>query len=479
MRGKSDKEQRSSKRIADAHRAPRPDLLGFWLATLGFGCYFAWMMIGITPSIFSEPSVHVLELFNSSESQGKLLGIVPLAVVGLVVFKKHEALSSSKKHAQLAIAVGALVSLATFAAYALDSFAIDVTPLPIALSVLFVAVWGEFLCSMQARRAMFCIVGAHAVGFALTILDAALPSTIQIPLHILFPLISGILFFRMKKQPEYLPVVKGCAAPPSSLIRLLLGIGCLGVIMQFLFLFTEGKTVAPNELLWVVAGLSVCLAIVLVGAIAPREPDIPFASRLILPLFVLGEFLIFAFDFDQKPIEVFAIGAAWMYYRFFYLIMWRTGALRSSLPAFCVFALGQIILTFGCFVGGVLYSFAASLEISGFLILAIVCIAVILVSLFVFDSQYLSGYVGQQKRMFDAGNRALCELCVDKATVAFGLSRQERVIALMLAQGKTNDDIQNELVIAYNTLRTHLRNMYKKTDTHSREELVILIRSLV
>ena len=48
----------------------------------------------------------------------------------------------------------------------------------------------------------------------------------------------------------------------------------------------------------------------------------------------------------------------------------------------------------------------------------------------------------------------------------------------MLVRGDDNDSIQNELVIATNTLRTHLRNMYKKTDAHSREDLVLLLRSL-
>ena len=48
----------------------------------------------------------------------------------------------------------------------------------------------------------------------------------------------------------------------------------------------------------------------------------------------------------------------------------------------------------------------------------------------------------------------------------------------MLVRGDDNEAIQGELVIATNTLRTHLRNMYRKTDTHSREELVLLLRSL-
>lgn len=48
----------------------------------------------------------------------------------------------------------------------------------------------------------------------------------------------------------------------------------------------------------------------------------------------------------------------------------------------------------------------------------------------------------------------------------------------MLVRGDDNDAIRTELFITNNTLRTHLRNLYRKTGTHSREELVLLLRSL-
>lgn len=424
----------------------------------------------------------VLALFNMSESRGKLLGVVFLALAGLWVYRRSRRGDIlSAVYARFAVVLGALVSMGTLATYFLAYAEIDVSLAPIALSVLFVALWGECLCLMQSFRAVLCIVGAHSVGFMLAIVDAMLPSSIQIGMHVVAPFVSGLLFLQLARlpgEPELELERTKPTASPAARYRMLLGIGCLGIIMQYLFMFTEGKTADPNELLWIVAGLSVCVIIALIWAVSPRELDIPFVSRLILPLFVVGEFLIFAFDFDQKPIEVFAIGAAWMYFRFFYWVMWRVGALRSALPPFCVFAFGQILLTLGCSVGSALYALTERFAVSGFLMLAVVCIAAVLVALFIFDTGYLSDFAGRNKRVFDPEDKSLCELCVDTATTRFGLSRQERVIAMMLVQGKSNSDIQAELVIAYNTLRTHLRNMYKKSDTHSREELVLLLRSL-
>lgn len=437
-------------------------------------------MIGITPSIFSGKTAFVLGLFNASESPGKLLGAVFLAIAGLWVYrrsKKGPVLPTTL--GRLAAIAGTLVAAGTLAAYwSAMQFGVDSSLVSVALSVLFVAFWGTSLCRMRTSCAVLCIVCAHSVGFVLTIVASALPAPAQIAVHVSAPLASGIIGLRLSRSQEQDEPARRRAMSSASLYRVLAGVGCLGAIMQFLFMFTEGKTVDPNELLWIVAGLSVCAVVALIGIVGPRELDIPFASRLILPLFVVGEFLIFAFDFDQKPIEVFAIGAAWMYFRFFYWIMWRAAALRSGVPAFCVFALGQVLLTLGCSVGNALYALTALFAVSEFLVLAVVCIAAILVSLFIFDTGYLSIFAGKRGRAFDPDDKSLCEHCVDEATAEFGLSRQERVIAMMLVQGKTNDEIQEELVIAYNTLRTHLRNMYKKSDTHSREELVLLLRSL-
>ena len=52
------------------------------------------------------------------------------------------------------------------------------------------------------------------------------------------------------------------------------------------------------------------------------------------------------------------------------------------------------------------------------------------------------------------------------------LSRQEIRVALLVAQGQTNEEIARQLNITANTLRTHLRNIHRKLGSSSRGELL-------
>ena len=57
------------------------------------------------------------------------------------------------------------------------------------------------------------------------------------------------------------------------------------------------------------------------------------------------------------------------------------------------------------------------------------------------------------------------------------LSRSEYRICLLISRGLNGASIQSELGISLSTLRTHLRNIYAKTETHSLAELTYLLLS--
>lgn len=56
---------------------------------------------------------------------------------------------------------------------------------------------------------------------------------------------------------------------------------------------------------------------------------------------------------------------------------------------------------------------------------------------------------------------------------SYGLSYREREIALLLLDGASNDDLVARLRISPNTLKTHLRHIYQKTETGNRRELIL------
>lgn len=68
---------------------------------------------------------------------------------------------------------------------------------------------------------------------------------------------------------------------------------------------------------------------------------------------------------------------------------------------------------------------------------------------------------------FDERCRAIVE--------AFGLTAREAEIFHFYARGRSTAVVQEELVLSYNTVKTHVRNIYRKTDVHSQQELIDLV----
>ena len=55
------------------------------------------------------------------------------------------------------------------------------------------------------------------------------------------------------------------------------------------------------------------------------------------------------------------------------------------------------------------------------------------------------------------------------------LSNREREVSGLVARGFTNEEIVKTLDITKQTVKTHLRNIYSKTDIHDRANLAIRV----
>lgn len=53
------------------------------------------------------------------------------------------------------------------------------------------------------------------------------------------------------------------------------------------------------------------------------------------------------------------------------------------------------------------------------------------------------------------------------------LTEREMEVLLLVAQGKTNQDIANELFIALKTVKTHVSNILAKLDVQDRTQAVV------
>lgn len=59
-----------------------------------------------------------------------------------------------------------------------------------------------------------------------------------------------------------------------------------------------------------------------------------------------------------------------------------------------------------------------------------------------------------------------------RAARAFDLTRREEVMLVLLLEGKTRAEIAGELYVSENTVKTHIRNLYRKMGVAGKAELV-------
>ena len=173
-------------------------------------------------------------------------------------------------------------------------------------------------------------------------------------------------------------------------------------------------------------------------------------------------------------------------YMCFYLLMWFTlcaVANRSTLDAIPAICWGNAISYLGILAGAALGAATGSLP--GGNLAAQVSVAGVLTGMatymvHAFHSTSLDAAIDGiepdaaplEVRYVDK----LAQRC-EEETAQAGLTQREGEILLLLARGNNAQHIQDELSISHNTVKFHARNIYRKLDVHSQQELIDLLCS--
>lgn len=267
--------------------------------------------------------------------------------------------------------------------------------------------------------------------------------------------------------------------------------GALGAVFIATNHLSETKTTVSTEFYTLVAGICVCLVILAIAQVTQGKiGSFSRLYRLITP-FVIGCLLLtLVLEPGSQHYEALAIGGAWAFFRVFTWTLWaRIGEHDPRGGAF-VFAVGQIALTTCSTTSEILCS---QLNLSGLSLVgtaAAIIAVTVLVSVFLLEDgevvKRLEMEEAQERGGYETPSKAssmdLSAITLEEMTYVcggLGLSEREREISLLVLQGNSNTFICDTACITESTLRTHLRNIYAKTDTHSREELIALLETRV
>jgi DNA-binding CsgD family transcriptional regulator len=369
------------------------------------------------------------------------------------------------------------------------------------------ALWGEGYGRMPTKAAQAKVtLSAMAGCLALYLLISTFPQGLSLALVSAFPLLAVVCLHRVihVEQPDgpemcNEPVAVSPTAaipprptvPPSGILRgypdrdltkLLIYIVLCSIPMNFLntFFVAQEDFAAPTD--WPTV-YSVAL-FVLVGIIG-LEMLMRRFNKSALPVLIgilvtAGLPLHFFLGAPLLVVRSFMASGYFLFVAVFYSYL-GSNVLAGRRAPFLIFAFGNCANTIG-----LIFGWAIGRLTSTFLLPLVAYIAVgiiytvLFIGLFLLSSKDNAfGNEPAPPKSTSRGNRqdvglfidAVYEQCVRVAT-EYGLSNREEEILNYLVRGRSVSTIAREINLSQNTIKTHVEHIYKKLDTHTREELL-------
>lgn len=449
----------------------------FWLVALGFGLFRTWSVVSGSPTVFVPLQSEAFAAGAAMALAEDVLYALLLLLVGLIALRQPQCSRRTLLWVGAAVLSGATVVFGLASLTSSVGFsAACVARVGFAFAAIVVVVWAEQLCRFSVGGILACVAVAYALAYGGALVMAALPVAACAVLQSVFPVVSAAVWEVVQRRGmpfgDEKPRIRRDRPKGHTVACVLVGVGCYGAILLLANGFSEGKTTLPDEFLTLYVGLATSLLVAVCALMLPRVSDFTLVFRLMLPILVLCVSAVFFIEAGQQSYEVVFIGFAWTFYIVFTWGLWGSMVRSVDLPALCIFAFGSVCLSV-CTLGSQLLCDALVRVLPGsFGISAGACVAAVLVSTFLLNEQKVREVTKGVEAPLDLSDDASCRRRVEQASRDAALTQREREIAQRVLQGWDNPAIAQELSISSATLYTHLRNIYKKTGTHSRQELV-------
>jgi DNA-binding CsgD family transcriptional regulator len=239
----------------------------------------------------------------------------------------------------------------------------------------------------------------------------------------------------------------------------------------------------------VFAAMLVASACKAVDATGPQRYEVSTSLKILAPTAVIC--LLFL-PYIDAPWRIACIVAMTFFATFGEILNWvaisECTKLENILP-FANMAYGRISNIIGLGVGYVcaFLTFGTSFPEGDVLrpyILGLIVIVVVMLQVFLFKDNYsILALHGNMEEKFDdledyavyrSGKwREKCERFAD----AYTLTTRQREVLYLLAKGYSTNYIKEVLVVSEYTVKAHIYNIYKKTDVHTRQELIEMIEN--
>jgi DNA-binding CsgD family transcriptional regulator len=345
-----------------------------------------------------------------------------------------------------------------------------------------VVLWGELFTTLGARHAISNSVAALLVGCIAYLLIMLLPSGVAQVITALFPPASIFFFLRFKRsmpRKEREKRGKGLMLyrnVPLGLIGISLFFGASFGIMKGLFVMNGGGLIEMRNLLNILAVALGSIAIYATTHTFRMDFD-HLTYQIALPLMAAG----FIFIPLHDPFNIMGTAVHQFGYQYFYIVLWALWpvlARRGGVPEGWVVCWGMASIQLGQLVGSISSAGLSRLVSSDFdlaMVSALAIFVILLISLFALGNRPADTGWGFLKPIEEAVYANPFERSCIQTARSYNLSPRETEVFFLLVKGRNRSYISEELVVSDETVKTHIKNIYRKAGVHSKQEMLDLV----
>ena len=200
--------------------------------------------------------------------------------------------------------------------------------------------------------------------------------------------------------------------------------------------------------------------------------------QVALPLMAAG----FLFLPLHEPWNVIGTAVHQAGYQYFYIVLWALWPVLASrgVPAGWIAGWGLLSIQLGQFAGSIAAALAVNVvdtDLGMAMLSAGIIFAILIIALFALGSGKASTGWGYVKPMEEADAATDFEKAGTRIARRCRLSPREIEVLFLLAKGRNRAYIREELVIGDETVKSHVKSIYRKVDVHSQQDLIDLIEA--
>lgn len=345
-----------------------------------------------------------------------------------------------------------------------------------------VVLWSELLASLGPKRTVHYSVLALLFAAFAYLLILLLPNDVAQLLVALLPCVSMGLFLHFKRSmprpPRRERNVRVKERPPVRMIAVAAFFGLSFGMMKGLIAPVGDGWIFMRDVLNIVAIVGGSLAIFITMSVYKMDFD-HLTYQIALPLMAAG----FLFLPLHEPWNVIGTAVHQFGYQYFYIVLWALWSIlaaRRSVPAGWMVCWGLLFIQLGQFVGSVTASFMImpiENDLGMAMVSASIIFVILIIALFALGNGSASTGWGFVKPMEEADTTSTLDKAGTQLARRCHLSPREIEVFFLLVKGRNRAYIREELVIGDETVKSHVKSIYRKTDVHSQQELIDLIEA--